>query len=101
MEKRIVRIYKQSRNLMQSGNTKNKSWVLEFYKTSPSYFSNIANWVSSSDPDTQVRIKFPNLESAVNYATKKKLTYNITTTETHHCGKPKSYADIFKSRTEF
>ena len=63
-----ARIYKPARNAMQSGSAKSKRWVLEFAPASPREVDPLMGWTSSSDTQSQVRLKFDTLDAAKAYA---------------------------------
>lgn len=63
-----ARIYKPARNAMQSGTAKTRQWVLEFAPSSPREVDPLMGWTSSSDTQTQVRLKFDSKEAALDYA---------------------------------
>lgn len=63
-----ARIYKPARNAMQSGSAKSKHWVLEYAPTSRREVDPLMGWTSSSDTQTQVRLRFATKEAALEYA---------------------------------
>lgn len=63
-----ARIYKPARNAMQSGTAKTRSWVLEFAPASARDVDPLMGWTSSNDTQSQVRLKFPSKEAALDYA---------------------------------
>ncbi|GHF37242.1 ETC complex I subunit [Seohaeicola zhoushanensis] len=63
-----ARIYKPARNAMQSGTAKTRSWVLEFAPASARDVDPLMGWTSSDDTQSQVRLKFPSKEAALDYA---------------------------------
>ncbi|MEM5469639.1 MAG: ETC complex I subunit [Celeribacter marinus] len=64
-----ARIYQPARNAMQSGQAKTKEWVLDFAPASARDIDPLMGWTSSSDTQTQVRMKFDSKEAAIAYAT--------------------------------
>ncbi len=64
----LARIYQPSRNAMQSGVGKTRQWVLEFAPESARTVDPLMGWISSSDMDSQVRLKFDSVEAAIEYA---------------------------------
>lgn len=64
----IARIYQPARNAMQSGVGKTRQWVLEFAPESARSIDPLMGWTSSSDMDSQVRLKFDSKEAAIEYA---------------------------------
>ena len=63
-----ARIYQPARNAMQSGMGKSKVWVLEFAPASSREIDPLMGWTSSSDTQSQVKLKFDSKEAALDYA---------------------------------
>ena len=63
-----ARIYKPARTAMSSGTAKTKDWVLEFAPSSAREVDPLMGWTSSSDTQSQVKMKFSSKEAAVEYA---------------------------------
>ncbi|MDG2341278.1 MAG: ETC complex I subunit [Paracoccaceae bacterium] len=63
-----ARIYQPARNAMQSGMGKTKVWILEFAPASTREIDPLMGWTSSSDTQTQVKLKFDSKDAAVEYA---------------------------------
>jgi hypothetical protein len=63
-----ARIYQPSRNAMQSGTARTRDWVLEFDPAAPRSIDPLMGWTSSPDTQGQVRLRFPTLEAAEEYA---------------------------------
>lgn len=63
-----ARIYKPARNAMQSGTAKTHDWVLEYAQASERDVDPLMGWTSSSDTQSQVRLKFASKEAALDYA---------------------------------
>jgi hypothetical protein len=63
-----ARIYKPARNAMQSGTAKTRAWVLDFAPASAREVDPLMGWTSSSDTQTQVRLRFASKEAALEYA---------------------------------
>ncbi len=66
-----ARIYKPARNAMQSGVAKTKGWVLDFAPASAREVDPLMGWTSSSDTQTQVRLRFDSKQAALEYAREK------------------------------
>ena len=64
----LARIYQPSRNAMQSGVGKTRQWILEFAPEAARTVDPLMGWTSSTDMDSQVRLKFDTQEAAVEYA---------------------------------
>ncbi len=63
-----ARIFKPAKSAMSSGTAKTKEWVLEFVPASPRQIDPLMGWTSSSDMNSQVRLRFDTLEAAKEYA---------------------------------
>ena len=63
-----ARIYQPAKTAMSSGSAKTHEWVLEFAQTSAREVDPLMGWTSSSDTQTQVKMRFATMEEAVAYA---------------------------------
>lgn len=63
-----ARIYQPARTAMSSGTAKTHHWVLEFAPAEAREVDPLMGWTSSSDTQSQVRLKFDTKEGAVEYA---------------------------------
>ena len=63
-----ARIYKPSRNAMQSGKGKTDHWVLEHEQETRRVADPLMGWTSTADTVTQVKLTFDTLEEAETYA---------------------------------
>ena len=63
-----ARIYRPSKTAMQSGEANTKHWVLEFAPETPRDVDPLMGWTSSSDMNSQVRMRFETKEAALRYA---------------------------------
>ena len=73
-----VRIYKPSRNAMQSGVGRSKDWVLEFPHDGQRHIDPLMGWTSSEDTQAQVLLRFGSRAEAEAYAKAKGLDYIVT-----------------------
>jgi ETC complex I subunit conserved region len=95
-----ARIFKPSRNAMQSGKGKSQSWVLEFEQESARVADPLMGWTSANETSTQVKLTFATRELAEAYARKKGIAYTVQPEAPVRTNK-KSYSDNFKfGRTE-
>ena len=90
-----ARIYKPSRNTMQSGRGKTKTWVLEYENDSARTPEQLMGWVSSEDTNNQVKLRFDSEKDAIKFAKSKGLDYKVTAEQTRKT-KPRNYGDNFK-----
>lgn len=63
-----VRIYQPSKTAMQSGNAKTEMWRVEFETHDPLTADPLMGWVSSRDMTQELRLLFPTLEEALQFA---------------------------------
>ena len=63
-----ARIYKPAKSAMSSGMAKTRERVLEFVPASARKIDPLMGWTSSSDMDSQVRLRFDTAEAAKAYA---------------------------------
>ena len=63
-----ARIYQPAKTAMSSGTAKTKSWILEFAPASAREVDPLMGWTSSSDTQSQVKMKFSSKEAALDYA---------------------------------
>jgi ETC complex I subunit conserved region len=90
-----ARIYKPSKNTMQSGLGKTKGWVLELEnetKRSPEY---LMGWTSSDDTNNQIKLRFDSQEKAVSYALAQGWTFTLDIPH-ERIIRPRNYADNFR-----
>lgn len=72
-----VRIYSPAKTAMQSGKTKTGEWVLEYEAQSGRKVESMMGYTSSSDMNSQIKLKFPTLEAAKQYCEKKNLAFQV------------------------
>ena len=89
-----VKIYKPSRNAMQSGRA-NEPWVLECESNTANDAEPLMGWTSSEDTATQVSLTFDSKENALAFAEKKGWNATVMQENTRRI-KPKNYNDNFK-----
>ena len=89
-----VRIYRPSRNAMQSGRALLGRWVLEYELATARRPEPMMGWVASGDTNNQVQMDFPTREAAMEFAHKKGWLMDV---EDDHPRKvePKNYASNF------
>jgi hypothetical protein len=63
-----ARIYKPAKTAMQSGTAKTHDWVLEYAAASGRDVDPLMGWTSSTDMQSQVRLRFESKEAALAYA---------------------------------
>jgi hypothetical protein len=90
-----ARIFRPSPNAMQSGKANSKLWILEHEPAEPRQVEPLMGYTSSSDMQSQVRLKFESLEDAEAYARKNGLAY-VVQQEQVSTPKRVAYTDNFK-----
>ena len=78
---------------MQSGLGKSIKWILEFETKDPTK-NPLMGWESSSDTLSELKLEFSSKASAINYAKKKRIDYELIEPKKRKVIK-KSYADNF------
>ena len=78
---------------MQSGLGKTDKWILEYERENPST-NPLMGWESSRDTYSVFKLEFSTKESAINYAKKKSIDYELIEPKKRKIVK-KSYADNF------
>jgi hypothetical protein len=72
-----ARIYQPAKTAMQSGTAKTHQWVLEFAQDSEREVDPLMGWTSSSDTQSQVKLRFESREAAEAYATEKGIEFDV------------------------
>ncbi len=91
----FARIYRPSKNAMQSGQGKSQDWVLEFEQEAAKRVDPLMGWTSTSDMNSsQVHLKFETQDAAVAYAKEHNIPYQILE-QTKGERIAKSYSDNF------
>jgi len=88
-----AKIYIPSKTAMQSGRGKVKDWILEYY-SDDTYINPLMGWEASDDTSGEVKLKFASKQSAINFAKKNNIKYEIIEPKKRKFV-IKSYADNF------
>jgi ETC complex I subunit conserved region len=89
-----AKIYRPSKNAMQSGKANSVKWVLEYKPSSPKIVDNLMGWQGSKDMLQEIKLKFDNKDAAIAYAKKNGLDFEISEPHKEKL-KIKSYAENF------
>ena len=89
-----VRIYRPTKNAMQSGRRTTRKWVLEHAPGAAKGLDPLMGWVMSRDTRQQVRMTFDTREAAVAFAERNGLDYEVEEPRVRKL-KLKNYADNF------
>lgn len=92
-----VRIYRPSKNAMQSGRGKNKLWVLEPELETARVPEPLMGWTSSGDTLNQIRLRFESADAALHYAEKQGWSCTVDEAQERKVT-PRNYADNFRLR---
>ena len=90
-----ARIYQRQKNAMQSGKARTDEWVLEYTPAVPRKADPLMGWAGSGDTQVQVELKFPTIEAARAYASKKGIHATLIPTPPKTL-KLQAYADNFR-----
>ncbi len=89
-----ARIYRPTRNAMQSGQAETRRWKLVFTPQAGLYIDPLMGWSGMTDTTQQIQMYFKSEEEAIEYAKRNQLEYEIKEPELRII-KPKSYAANF------
>lgn len=89
-----ARIYQRVKSSMQSGKARIGQWTLEFEPTQAKRVDPLMGWAGSGDTDGQVRLTFPTLDAAVDYAKRQGIAYHVVPGAERKL-KIQAYADNF------
>lgn len=71
------RIFRPSRSVMQGGRGRARAWVLEFEPSGSRWIEPLMGWTATDDPFAQIRLTFPTLAAAADYAERSGLAYTV------------------------
>ena len=78
---------------MQSGFGKSDKWIIEYITKNPG-INPLMGWESSTDTLSELKLEFPTKESAIEYAKRNKIEFEVIEPKERKIIK-KSYADNF------
>jgi hypothetical protein len=90
-----ARLYRPTKNAMQSGRANTKLWVLEYEQATRREPDPLMGWSSARDTLNQVKMKFETFEEAKQFAEKNGFDYVVVEPQ-ERSFKPKNYADNFR-----
>ncbi|MDQ2064827.1 ETC complex I subunit [Xinfangfangia sp. CPCC 101601] len=91
-----ARIYQPARTAMQSGTAKTQFWVLEYAPASAREVDPLMGWTSTSDTQTQVRLRFDSREEALAYAASKGIEATVIEPQPRKANiRPRGYGENF------
>jgi len=89
-----AKIYQPAKNAMQSGMGKSQTWLLEFIPSSPYFIEGVMGWNGMTGTERELRLNFPSKETAIAYATKKGLEFEVFAPNERR-ERRRAYADNF------
>jgi hypothetical protein len=90
-----ARIYSPAKTAMQSGQGKTGEWVLEYEPEKPRRIEPLMGYTSSSDMKSQIKMTFPTLEAAIDFATREGIAYTVQAEREQKRRRTMAYADNF------
>ncbi len=75
----LAKIYKPSKNAMQSGKAKSVAWILELDVAAARSVDPLMGWTSTDSTETQLRMTFDTREEAIAYARRKGYEFQVLT----------------------
>lgn len=90
-----ARIYQRPKNAMQSGRARTDRWVLEFESNEKQRPDPLTGWAGSGDTRAQLRLNFPTLEAAQDYAAREGIDVHVVPAPAKTL-KLQAYADNFR-----
>jgi hypothetical protein len=91
-----ARIRPYVKSSMSSGRGQVGEWVLEYEPAEAKRADPLTGWAGSGDTREQVKLFFPTLEAAKEYAERNGLAYHVTPATPGRTLKLQAYADNFK-----
>jgi len=91
----VARIYRPSKNAMQSGMGNSKLWRLEYAPETSKTFDHVMGYCGSSDMRQQIKLKFESQEAAIAYCERLGIAYELIE-EQNRKHRPRTYADNFR-----
>jgi hypothetical protein len=73
----LAKIYRPSRNAMQSGKAGARRWLLEFEPGRAPPAELLMGWTSSADTNEQVRLAFDSKEQAIAFARRHAIPHEV------------------------
>jgi hypothetical protein len=91
-----ARIYRPSRNAMQSGTARSRQWILEFFRGDARFIDPLMGWTGSTDTQGQVRLHFDTQAEAEAYARAHGIDYVAVPPKTRRPNiRPQGYGENF------
>ena len=91
----VARIIEEQRKTTQSGKAGQGRWTLEFEREQPQRPDPLTGWAGSGDTRNQLRMNFPTLEAARDYAEREGIAFHVIAAPERKL-KLQAYADNFR-----
>ena len=91
----VAYIHQPAPSPTQAGRARTREWLLEFEPSSPHEIDPLMGWVGSRDPFAHIRLRFPDRQSAIEFAEKQGWPYVVQNPPVRRF-RPKSYANNFR-----
>jgi hypothetical protein len=91
-----VIIYTSTKSATQSGRAKTDRVIMECDNVGARGPEPLMGWTSASDTLNQIRLTFPSVQAAVDYAVRQGFEYRVMTRAERRV-KPRNYVDNFKA----
>lgn len=91
-----ARIYQAAPSATQSGRATARRWLLEFEPAASPWIEPLMGWTGSTDPMRQIRLTFPDRDSAVAFAERQGWRYTLVEPRRPAALRPRRYADNFR-----
>ncbi len=72
-----VRIYRPSKNAMQSGRANLDKWALDYEQSSARSIDPLMGWTGAADPQSLLKLRFDSKDKAIAFAERKGLDYRV------------------------
>jgi hypothetical protein len=92
---KTARIYQRPKNAMQSGRARTDAWILDYEPGEKQVPDPLTGWAGSGDTNNQLRLGFPTMEAARDYAEREGIAFHIVTAPERKL-KLQAYADNFR-----
>jgi hypothetical protein len=76
-EDAVACIFRPGRSVLTSGRARTRNWLLTFERRTAPSIEPLMGWTSGDDPLTQVELSFPTLQSAICYAERQGLPFEV------------------------
>ncbi len=89
-----ARIFRPAKTAMQSGKAKTQEWRLEYDTAATRFVEPLMGWTGANTAMSQLALRFPTREAAIDYATRHGVEYEVEEPHQHKLIR-KTYADNF------